>query len=176
VIEPSLLLLDEPFAHLDYKVKQRLLRELRRIQRGTGATVVYVTHDQEEAMSVSHKIAIMRTGRVIQVGRPEEVYKNPANTFVATFFGDANIIPHGSNRSSRYLVVRPENVRLAEPGKGKLAGRVSDVVFMGAYYRVEIEVDGFAVRALLPRATRPPSIGEIVSVDWDERNVKVVNE
>jgi hypothetical protein len=106
VIEPDVLLLDEPLAHLDFKVKQRLLGEVKRLQKELGITTIYVTHDQVEAMEVSDYIAIMRDGRIVQEGRPEEVYENPLDSFVASFFGDANIVELGEDLAPR----------LADPG------------------------------------------------------------
>jgi ABC-type Fe3+/spermidine/putrescine transport system ATPase subunit len=173
VFEPSILLLDEPFAHLDYKVKQRLLAELKRIQKETGTTVVYVTHDQGEAMMISHKIAIMREGSIEQVGTPEEIYDNPASLFVATFFGEANIIP-GSN--GRTIIVRPEKLVL-NPGSGVdriLTGTVVDVVFQGAFYKVEVKVNGHTIKLFSPRTGKPPSTGERVRVGWRKSDEKVV--
>jgi len=176
VVEPSVLLLDEPFAHLDYKIKQRLLLELKRIQRETGATVVYVTHDQNEAMSVSHRIAVMRDGLVVQVGDPVEVYERPANSFVASFFGEANILPGEGG----FIVVRPESVRLLGPGEDgvdyRLAGVVDDVVFQGPLVYVYVRVNGSTVRAALPRGAPTPSVGDRVVVGWSRRDARVVAE
>ncbi|MCE4627541.1 MAG: ABC transporter ATP-binding protein [Desulfurococcales archaeon] len=174
VFEPSMLLLDEPFAHLDYKVKMRLLSELRRIQRETGATIVYVTHDQEEAMLVSHTIAIMRAGRVVQVGPPEEVYERPSSTFVASFFGEANIIPLEGGR--RHVIVRPEYVRLGPPTNGGLKGVVVDVVFQGAFYRVEVQAPQASIVAIVPKNGVHPRPGDRVSIAWDEDKALVVEE
>lgn len=174
VFEPSMLLLDEPFAHLDYKVKMRLLTELRRIQRETGATIVYVTHDQEEAMLVSHTIAIMREGRIVQVGPPEEVYEKPSDKFVAGFFGEANIIP--LENGSRYVIVRPEYVRLGPPNNGGIKGVVVDVIFRGAFYRVEIQTEQASIIAIAPKNGRRPRPGDAVSVSWDADKALVVEE
>ncbi len=158
VIEPEVLLLDEPLAHLDYKIRQRLVWELRRLQRRLGVTTIYVTHDQWEAMELADMLAVMRDGGVVQFGRPEEVYENPADEFVATFFGDANIMPARLLGEGEGLVaVRPEDVmplppgREAGPGFYVIEGYVEDRVFQGPLVRFEVRVDGVVVRSLVPR-------------------------
>ncbi len=172
VLEPSLLLLDEPFAHLDYKIKQRLLTELRRIQRETGTTVIYVTHDQNEAMYISHQIAIMRDGKIVQVGAPEEIYDYPADEWVATFFGEANIIKVNNKK----VIVRPEKIRL-NPETGVdyvLEGKIVDIVFQGAFLRLEVEVEGQLVRVLLPRNGHRLFIGQKIKLGWLEKHSRVL--
>lgn len=171
VIEPAVLLLDEPFAHLDYKIKTRLLVELRRIQREAGATVVYVTHDQNEAMEVSDLLVVMKDGMVVQVGTPEEVYENPASLFVASFYGEANIV---GRLDGKYVVVRPEKIRLDGNGSG-IPGIVEDVVFQGPMLRVIVRVNGKTIRALVPRIQGLRlAPGDEVSVYWREDDAKVV--
>ncbi len=174
VIEPRVLLLDEPFAHLDYKIKQRLLVELRRIQRETGATIVYVTHDQNEAMEVSDMIAIMKEGRVVQTGSPDDVYENPASLFVASFYGEANVM---GVEDGRYVVVRPEKL-VINPRTSVdhvVEGVVEDVIFQGPLVRLHVRVDGRSVRVLKPRVNgRNPRPGERVLVGWRSSDARVV--
>ena len=90
---PEILLFDEPFSALDYEIRSRLREELKQLQQDLGFTTIFVTHQQEEAVSISDRIGLMRQGRIIQVGKPTDVYRNPVNSFVATFLGDANLIP-----------------------------------------------------------------------------------
>ena len=115
VLKPSLLLLDEPFSALDAKIRGQMREELKRIQREAGLTVIFVTHDQEEAMAISDRIAVMRRGYMEQVGKPEEIYDHPKTRFVAEFIGEMNFIEE--NGSS--FAVRPEGVTLQHDQNGK---------------------------------------------------------
>jgi ABC-type Fe3+/spermidine/putrescine transport system ATPase subunit len=159
-VEPRLLLLDEPLSHVDYKIKQELLAELRRIHKETGVTTLYVTHDQNEAMYLSDRIAVMNYGRIEQIGTPEELYNNPASLFVASFFGDANIMPLKliGNEENKILFARLDNTVIfkEQPIKdGYLAylkGVISDKVFMGPQVLLEIRIDEkHTVKTILPR-------------------------
>ncbi len=181
VYEPRVLLLDEPLSHLDLKIRQRLIEELRGIQRETGATMVYVTHDQWEAMELGDYVAIMRDGRVVQWGEPEEVYDNPVDDFVATFFGDANVLPSrlvGLGGDGRVAVVRPEDVEVTreDPGPGYivLEAVVRDRVFQGGQVRVTLRVDGVELKALLPRRRARFAPGERVYVAIERERVRLV--
>ena len=176
VIEPDVLLLDEPLAHLDFKVKQRLLREIKKLQRELGITTIYVTHDQTEAMEVGDYIAIMRDGRIVQEGEPEEVYEHPANSFVASFFGDANIVDLGGGEG--LVAVRPEDV-LVNPSDGhadyRLPGVVEDRVSQGPLIRLEIRVNTgreTVIKALVPRGQDSYSPGQKVIVGWKREAMK----
>ncbi|MEB3779917.1 MAG: ABC transporter ATP-binding protein [Desulfurococcales archaeon] len=179
VIEPRVLLLDEPFSHLDYKIRQKLIAEVRRLQRRLGITIVYVTHDQEEAMSISDKIVIMNNGRIIQEGRPDEVYENPANLFVATFFGEANLLEPGlaGVDASDIAVIRPERVKLEpkDPVDVIYNGVVEDVVFQGPYLRVDVRINGETIKVLYPKINGGRiRVGERVRVGWNLSDVKVL--
>ena len=173
VVDPRVLLLDEPFAHLDYKLKKRLLRELRRIHRESGSTIIYVTHDQEEAMEVADKLVIMNEGRIVQEGSPEEVYERPRNSFVASFYGEANIVEVNGRR----LVVRPEKISLPplDGEEYKYWGRVVDKVFLGPLVRVEVETEELGTLVVVaPRSARVPGPGERVQVGWREEDAREV--
>jgi putative spermidine/putrescine transport system ATP-binding protein len=167
---PGILLLDEPLSALDAKIRQRLRAEIRKIQQDLGVTTIYVTHDQEEALSIADRIAVMRDGRIEQVGPPEEVYAAPRTDFVADFIGVANLLdcrvigadgvvewegerfrvdlPPGV--SDRVLVsLRPEKVSLVGGGAGspvtnRLAGTIEVITFLGPVVRVEVAVRGRA--------------------------------
>ena len=119
--EPFLLLLDEPFAALDYGLRRRLRRELKELQSRLGFTAIFVTHHQEEALSLSERLAVMQAGRILQVGTATEVYTNPAHPFVATFLGDANLIPCTVTPTAGGLQIHPQGGRaftLPPPGTG----------------------------------------------------------
>ncbi len=179
VIEPKVLLLDEPFSHLDYKIRQKLIGEVRKLQRRLGITILYVTHDQEEAMSISDKIIIMNKGRIVQEGRPDEIYENPANLFVATFFGDANLIRSElfDAEPNKIAVIRPEKIKLnpEEPVDIIRDGVVEDVVFQGPYLRVDVRVNGGNLKVLYPKSNGGNlRVGVRVKVGWNLGDIKVL--
>jgi ABC-type spermidine/putrescine transport systems, ATPase components len=182
VIEPKVLLLDEPLAHLDYKVKQRLLEEVRRIQRSLRITTIYVTHDQLEAMAVGDVIAVMRDGYVVQVGTPREVYENPRDLYVVSFFGDANILDSrfaGLNSDS-LVALRFEDVILNPNGDVDVVyeGVVEDIVFQGAFVSLEVNVNNRSLKLLVPRrefVRQGVSLGSRVRVGWKLSDVKGFN-
>ncbi len=145
VNEPEVLLLDEPLGALDLKLRQEMQTELKRIQREVGITFVYVTHDQEEALTMSDRLAVVRNGQIEQIGTPIEVYERPATEFVAGFIGVSNLIERDGHR----LTVRPEKVYLlldeteeAPPGAHVEHGVVAEVVYLGVVTRYRVELDG----------------------------------
>jgi iron(III) transport system ATP-binding protein len=178
--DPTILLLDEPFSNLDASLRVRVRAEVRDILRAAGATAVFVTHDQEEALSLADRVAVMQRGRVLQVGTPGELYSRPEQPFVATFVGDADLIrgesngtvartPLGSFRVADPapagpvdVVIRPENVRLRLDGAGQ--GDVHHIMYFGHDQVVEVALrDGGRVRARMgPGTTFHP--GDRVSV------------
>ncbi len=164
--QPRLLLLDEPLSALDLKLRRGMQVELKRIQRETGITFVLVTHDQEEALSMSDRIAVMDGGRILQLGRPADIYERPNCRFVADFIGEANVLPGAlAGLGARFAAIRPERVRLLRGTvPGGLAGRVAEVTYMGATTACAVEVGGGllvkAERGDLPEALRK---GEAVS-------------
>jgi putative spermidine/putrescine transport system ATP-binding protein len=138
---PRVLLLDEPLGALDLKLRQEMQIELKRIQRevsDVGITFVYVTHDQEEALTMSDRLAVFNEGRIEQVGAPADVYERPATEFVAGFVGVSNVL----ERSGKKFTVRPEKIRMHfdEAGDGEL-GRIRDVVYVGMFTRYVVELD-----------------------------------
>jgi putative spermidine/putrescine transport system ATP-binding protein len=143
VNEPQVLLLDEPLGALDLKLRQEMQIELQHVQREVGITFVYVTHDQEEALSMSDRIAVLNQGRIEQVGPPMEVYERPSTSFVAGFIGISNLI----ERDGRQLTVRPEKIRMLAEGAPAPAGftvesgRVLDVIYVGVLTRYVIALD-----------------------------------
>lgn len=142
VNRPRVLLLDEPLGALDLKLRQEMQIELKSIQRELSEriTFIYVTHDQDEALTMSDRIAVFSDGRVEQVGTPGEVYEHPANDFVAGFVGASNIVQRGSER----VMIRPERIRILSSGEdapGALAGVVREVAYLGSMTRYAVELD-----------------------------------
>ena len=143
VNEPQVLLLDEPLGALDLKLRQEMQLELQHTQREVGITFVYVTHDQEEALSMSDRIAVLNRGRIEQVGTPLEVYERPETDFVAGFIGISNLI----ERDGRHMTIRPEKILLLADGEETPSGAhaetgtISDVVYVGVITRYNIDLD-----------------------------------
>ena len=143
VNEPEVLLLDEPLGALDLKLRQEMQIELKRIQREVGITFIYVTHDQEEALTMSDRLAVMDRGRIEQLGSPVDVYERPATEFVAGFIGVSNLIDRDGHRIS----VRPEKVHLLAPddrpptGANVEGGEVIDVTYLGVVTRYVVALD-----------------------------------
>ena len=168
VNEPKVLLLDEPLAALDLKLRKEMQYELKRIQQEVGITFIFVTHDQEEALTMSDKIVVMKGGEIQQVGTPEEIYNEPANSYVANFIGESNIIPgvmledykvqfdditfdcvdFGFKKNEKVdVVIRPEDIDIVEVSKGKMTGEVLSVLFKGVHYEIMVEtVPGTTVK------------------------------
>jgi putative spermidine/putrescine transport system ATP-binding protein len=143
VNRPRVLLLDEPLGALDLKLRQEMQIELKRIQQEVGLTFVYVTHDQEEALTMSDRLAVFNEGRIEQVGAPAEVYERPATEFVAGFVGVSNVL----ERDGRRFTVRPEKIHMLETGEEAArgdtveSGRIRDVVYAGMFTRYVVELD-----------------------------------
>ena len=160
VNEPKVLLLDEPLAALDLKLRKEMQYELKRIQQEVGITFIFVTHDQEEALTMSDKIVVMRGGDILQVGSPEDIYNEPANRYVANFIGESNILPGTMLEDYKVrfddidfdcvdfgyrpgepvdVVIRPEDIDIVEVEKGKMTGEVLSVLFKGVHYEIMVE-------------------------------------
>ena len=161
---PRVLLLDEPLGALDLKLRKDMQNELKRIQKATGITFVYVTHDQEEALSMSDTVVVMAGGKIQQIGTPTDIYNEPINAFVADFIGESNILDGVmlADKKARFaghtfdcvdggfaknepvdVVIRPEDVDVVEVEKGMLSGTVSSVTFKGDYYEIIVDIAGF---------------------------------
>jgi putative spermidine/putrescine transport system ATP-binding protein len=142
VNRPRVLLLDEPLGALDLKLREQMQIELKQIQNDVAITFVYVTHDQEEALTMSDRIAVFNDGRIEQVGTPADIYEHPRNSFVAGFVGVSNVL----DREGRKFTIRPEKIRLLEPGEGAdglhtEGGRVRDVAYAGMITRYLVALD-----------------------------------
>jgi putative spermidine/putrescine transport system ATP-binding protein len=183
VNRPRVLLLDEPLGALDLKLRQEMQVELKRIQGEVGITFVYVTHDQEEALTMSDRLAVFNQGRIEQVGTPADVYEHPANEFVAGFVGVSNVV----ERDGRRFTIRPEKVRLlddAQPAEGLHveAGTVRDVAYVGMVTRYLVELDGGGelqvVRQNLETSSQEAQElrGRRVRVAWHEAQTFAIDE
>ena len=169
VVEPPVLLCDEPLGALDRKLRQQMQFELKELQKRLGVTLVFVTHDQEEALAMSDRIAVMNKGRVEQVGSPTEIYERPRTRFVADFIGEINILEDkGAARA-----LRPEKIRLVQPDGARLAGSVETANYLGGSTLLRVRAgDG---RSLLvrethsgERASRAP--GDAVGLAWNDQD------
>lgn len=160
VNEPQVLLLDEPLGALDLKLRKEMQLELKKIQKRLGITFIFVTHDQEEALTMSDTIVVMNKGVIQQMGSPEDIYNEPANAFVADFIGESNIldgimiedfkvkfsnttfncVDKGFKSNEKIdVVVRPEDIEITSVENGMLVGKVNSVTFKGVHYEIEVE-------------------------------------
>jgi ABC-type Fe3+/spermidine/putrescine transport system ATPase subunit len=178
VKQPKILLLDEPLAALDKKLRERAQAELVALRERVGITFVMVTHDQEEAMAMATRIALMRDGKVIQTGTPHELYEKPGSRYVAEFFGEANVF----EALGKTVMVRPEHLRLSrtEPAQGNaLEGKIEGLIFLGSFYNARIVLDGgkpVSVR-LSPgelAAAGAPEQGDEVFVYWASAHARAI--
>ena len=161
---PKVLLLDEPLAALDLKLRKDMQTELKKIQQQLGITFIFVTHDQEEALSMSDRVVVMDNGKIQQVGTPQDIYNEPKNAFVADFIGESNILDgvmikdfvaefsgkifecldKGFAEGEKVdVVVRPEDVDIVPPEKGMLEGVVTSITFLGVHYEIIVDIGGF---------------------------------
>ena len=194
VNEPKVLLLDEPLGALDLKLRQDMQYELIRLKNELGITFVYVTHDQEEALTMSDHIVVMNQGYIQQEGTPEHIYNEPENAFVADFIGDSNILHAtmvhdelvnilGTNfvcvdkgfgeNNPVDVVIRPEDIELVPRGKGTLPGVVTNVIFKGVHYEMDVEAGGYE---WLVHSTRLNEVGSEVDISVDPFNIQVMNK
>ncbi|GAB4387657.1 ABC transporter ATP-binding protein [Albidovulum sp.] len=175
VNQPRVLLLDEPLGALDLKLREQMQEELKALQRRLGITFVFVTHDQGEALSMADRVAVFNEGRIIQVGRPEDIYYRPRVPFVADFVGSSNVLPPdlterlAGRRAPAAL--RPEAIRLGDTG---LAARVTAKSFLGAATRVTMQAEAVTLVALLPKGSAIPEIGETVHAVWAAEDLHVM--
>ncbi len=194
VNEPKLLLLDEPLGALDLKLRQDMQYELIRLKNELGITFIYVTHDQEEALTMSDTIVVMNQGYIQQVGTPVDIYNEPENAFVADFIGDSNIIDgimledklveilgakfrcvdtgFGQNRPVD-VVIRPEDVDLVKPGQGIINGVVTHLIFKGVHYEMEVLANGYE---WLVHSTDCFPVGTEVGLSVDPFDIQIMNK
>jgi putative spermidine/putrescine transport system ATP-binding protein len=172
VNEPEVLLLDEPLGALDLKLRQEMQLELQRVQRQVGITFIYVTHDQEEALTMSDRIAVLSQGRIEQIGGPAEVYERPQTAFVAGFIGVSNLI----ERDGHTITVRPEKITLLgegepdPPGTHVEPGQIKDVIYAGVLTRYVVDLDGGGELVVSRQNSEVPVRGDLrgrqVRIAW----------
>ncbi len=184
---PKVLLLDEPLGALDMKLRKDMQNELKKIQKQTGITFLFVTHDQEEALSMSDEVVVMDKGAIQQIGTPLDIYNEPKNAFVADFIGESNILDgrmredylvEFSGRKFRCedkgfrtdepvdVVIRPEDICIIPPDENHLSGTVQNVTFKGVFYEIIVDVHGFKwMIQTINRATSGTEIGFDIQPD-----------
>ncbi|MDO5301694.1 MAG: ABC transporter ATP-binding protein [Tissierellia bacterium] len=193
VNEPEVLLLDEPLGALDLKLRQQMQFELKRIQEAVGITFIYVTHDQEEALTMSDTIVVMNAGEIQQIGGPIDIYNEPINPFVAKFIGESNVLDgvmkedflvHFAGRDFNcvdkgflpnepvHVVLRPEDIVLSKEREGALTGVVESLVFKGVHYEMLVKVQGIS---WIVQSTMAQEVGETVSIDILPDNIHVMH-
>lgn len=194
VNEPKVLLLDEPLGALDLKLRQDMQYELIRLKNELGITFIYVTHDQEEALTMSDTIVVMNQGYIQQMGSPEDIYNEPENAFVADFIGESNIIPSimledklveiqgakfpcvdtgfGKNKPVD-VVIRPEDIDLVDPKDGIIEGVVTHLIFKGVHYEMEVLANGFE---WLVHSTDMVAVGQRVGIKVDPFDIQIMHK
>ena len=191
---PRLLLLDEPLGALDLKLRKDMQVELKQMQRQTGITFIYVTHDQEEALSMSDTIVVMADGKIQQIGTPEKIYNEPENAFVADFIGESNIVSgimnedylvsfagqkfrcedHGFAKNEPVdVVVRPEDIDIVPVSDSMLTGNVTGVTFKGDYYEVIADIDNFK---WMIETTERFAPGQTIGISIDPNEIQVMKK
>ena len=193
-VKPRVLLLDEPLGALDLKLRREMQVELKKIQQQMGITFIYVTHDQEEALTMSDTVVVLNQGYIQQIGTPVDIYNEPTNAFVADFIGESNIIDGVMirDRLVRILgaefacvdegfgenmpvdvVIRPEDVVLTPPSQGELKGVVTDIIFKGVHYEMHVMVNGYE---WLVHSTVSTPIGAEVGLSVEPSNIQIMNK
>ncbi len=194
VNEPKVLLLDEPLGALDLKLRKDMQQELKKIQKNTGITFIFVTHDQEEALSMSDTIVVMSHGKIQQIGTPTDIYNEPVNAFVADFIGESNIVDGAMLEDYRVsfggqefrcldsgfgknepvdVVIRPEDVDIIAPDKGKLRGKVTSVTFMGVHNEAIVDIDGFK---WMIQTTDPVTEGAYIGITLEPDAIHIMKK
>ena len=169
LLNPSLLLLDEPFSALDAKIRQQMREELKKIQHDLGITVIFVTHDQEEAMSLSHRIVVMNKGKFDQIGTPSEIYDHPATRHVASFIGEMNFIQQEDGTS---IAVRPEDITVTEGADGSFTGVVRTIMLLGHYVVITVQHGDDIVKCNIDRELSDRlKVGDTVSMQLGKHSV-----
>ena len=193
VNEPKVLLLDEPLGALDAKIRKQMQIELKKIQREVGITFIYVTHDQEEALSMSDTVVVMNNGEIQQIGSPTDIYNEPENRFVAGFIGESNIIEGTmikdflvefdgfrfecvdkgfEDNEAIEVVLRPEDLDIVEPDQAKIRGTVRNITFKGVHYEILIETE---LRTYMVHTTDYAAVGREVGLKFGPEDIHVMS-
>lgn len=194
VNEPKVLLLDEPLGALDLKLRQEMQTELKKIQQKLGITFIFVTHDQEEALTMSDTIVVMNKGKIQQMGTPEDIYNEPKNAFVARFIGESNIfdgvmhddykvefcgkdfkcVDKGFKKDEIIdVVIRPEDIKMTSANEGMLSGIVTSVVFKGVHYEIEVEENN---RRWIIHNTQNAKVGEELGMNIYPEDIHIMKK
>lgn len=194
VNEPKVLLLDEPLGALDLKLRQEMQTELKRIQQKLGITFIFVTHDQEEALSMSDTIVVMNKGKIQQMGTPEDIYNEPKNSFVARFIGESNIfdgimlddfkvefcgkvfdcVDKGFEKNENIeVVIRPEDIKMVKPSEGMIKGIVTSTVFKGVHYEILVKEND---RVWMLHNTKSAEVGSELGMDIYPEDIHIMRK
>lgn len=192
VNRPKVLLLDEPLGALDLKLRKEMQIELKRIQQALEITFIYVTHDQEEAITMSDRVVVMRDGNILQIGTPQDIYNEPCNAFVADFIGESNIIDgimhkdylvefandyfdcvdKGFSLKERVqVVVRPEDFKIVPADKGKISGIVESIIFKGVHYEIMVDAMGYKWKIHTTQYVEP---GTLIGMDVAPMDIHIM--
>ena len=192
VNRPKVLLLDEPLGALDLKLRKEMQIELKRIQQALEITFIYVTHDQEEALTMSDRVVVMRDGNILQIGTPRDIYNEPCNAFVADFIGESNIIDgimhkdylvefandyfdcvdKGFSLKERVqVVVRPEDFKIVPADKGKISGIVESIIFKGVHYEIMVDAMGYKWKIHTTQYVEP---GTLIGMDVAPMDIHIM--
>lgn len=191
VNEPEILLLDEPLGALDLKMRKEMQIELKAMHKELGITFIYVTHDQEEALTMSDKIVVMSDGCIQQIGTPEDIYNEPANAFVADFIGESNIftgkmsgkfkvhfcdadfvcVDDFPKSTAVEVVVRPEDIIMTEPENGNITGTVTSVVFKGVHFEITVQSGNYEI---LIQSTRSANVGDVIGMKVEPNEIHIM--
>jgi spermidine/putrescine transport system ATP-binding protein len=194
ILKPKILLLDEPMAALDVQLRKKMQNELKNLQEEIGITFILVTHDQEEALTMSDRIIVMNEGKIQQIGAPEDIYNEPENRWVANFIGVSNIIENGKivrdlevefdnkkfecvdkgfgeDEENVDIVIRPEDILINKPGKGMFDGVVEDVIFKGVHYEILVKTE---YRTFKIHTINFHDFDEKVSISWPKEAIHVM--
>lgn len=194
VMRPAVLLLDEPLAALDLKLRGAMQEELRKLHQIVGGTFVFVTHDQNEALNLANRIAVMEAGRIVQVGGPEDVYRRPSTRFVSTFIGEANVLagkridgtvtlPWGSTFPASgedgpvSVVIRPEHIKIKDGATS--TGIVRDIVFLGSFMRLDVRMSDMCdlmINVPEQAMSKIPLRGDRIGITWHDENMRCFDE
>ncbi|WP_027308341.1 spermidine/putrescine ABC transporter ATP-binding protein [Caloramator sp. ALD01] len=194
VNEPDVLLLDEPLGALDLKLRKEMQTELKKMQRSLGITFIFVTHDQEEALTMSDTVVVMNEGVIQQIGRPEDIYNEPKNAFVADFIGESNIIDGimledflveifgvkfkcvdkgFDNNEPVDVVIRPEDITLSRENNGKIEGYIENVIFKGVHYEMTVNTKNYTFKI---HSTKMEPKGTRVYLDVEPDNIHIMKK
>jgi len=187
---PKVLLLDEPLGALDLKLRQQMQVELKAIQQRVGITFIFVTHDQEEALTMSDRIAVFNLGKIEQIGSPAEIYEHPLTAFVAGFVGVSNLVKGEMAKritgSEQIFSIRPEKIHLGQPGAGQTAdeyaadGKIRDVVYLGLYTRYLVELEDGGDLVVVEQNLKTTSMdvtrlrGQAVRLIWKKEHARLI--